>query len=334
MVSRLRSALAGAVIGVGFALQSVPCFAEPSAAQKETARGLMSEARELRDAGDLQAALKRFIAADSLMGVPTTGFEVAATQAQLGQLVEARDTLRRVLSIAPSPDDPEPFNEARSKANKLDQQLLSRIGALRFAIEGVGSAEVSVVVDGAAVPSAALGLPFRVNPGRHVVVARSGERQLRREIIAVESDTVEVQLRFSSASASAAPAPRPAPAARSMATPEEPNGGLPSLAYVGGGVAVVGILAGSVTGISAIAHRNAAKRDCVDGNCPPSTWGDLDKAHSMATASTVGFAVGVIGIGVAVSSILLNNKPSTARALHVSPEVGAQSARLTIGGMF
>ena len=90
--------------------------AQPSAAQKETARGLMAEGRELRDKGDLPSALTRFNAADALMGVPTTGFEVAATQAQLGKLVEARETLQRVLAIAVSPDDPEPFPEARSSS--------------------------------------------------------------------------------------------------------------------------------------------------------------------------------------------------------------------------
>src|SRR5882724_11625185 len=122
---------------LGLLSGSALAHAQPSAAQKETARGLMAEARELRDRGDLAGALKRFSAADSIMGVPTTGFEVAATQAQLGQLVEARETLRHVLAIAPGADDPEPFNEARSKARALDQQLLARLGALRFDVSGV-----------------------------------------------------------------------------------------------------------------------------------------------------------------------------------------------------
>src|SRR6185503_5216812 len=87
--------------------------ADPSESAKETARGLMAEGRELRDKHDLSGALARFQAADALMGVPTTGFEIARTQTDMGLLIEARATLRRVLAITERPDDPEPFKLAR-----------------------------------------------------------------------------------------------------------------------------------------------------------------------------------------------------------------------------
>jgi hypothetical protein len=325
----LRRLLPVAALAASCLLTGAVARAEPSPAQKETARGLMAEGRDLREAGDFRGALKRFSAADSLMRVPTTGFEVASTQAQLGQLVEARETLRRVLGMPRAADDPEPFNEARSRAQQLDQQLLARIGALRFLVDN--AEDVSVSVDGEDVPRAALSMPFRVNPGRHVVVARAGERKQRREIIAVEAETVDVQLKL----ADRAPASEPAPAAPiADPSPHEPAHRLPTLAYVGGGLAVAGVLAGSVTGISAISHRNAARKDCVNGDCPPSTWSDLDKAQSMATASTVSFAVGAIGLAVAVTSLLLDPKPEKKRAFLVSPDVGSQSAKLTVAGTF
>jgi hypothetical protein len=227
--------------------------AQPSAAQKQTARGLMAEGRELREQGDLQSALARFMAADALMGVPTTGFEMAATQAELGKLVEARETLRRVLALPQSPDDPEPFNEARSKARVLDQRLQGRIGALEFVVSGVGARETLVVtVDGETVPVAALGVPFRVNPGKHVVVARAAARETKAEVDALESRTVKVEL------ALAASAPEPqlelaeAPVAAlppvAQATNEPaatPRRGLPLLTYVAGGLGVAGVLAAS-----------------------------------------------------------------------------------------
>ena len=324
-------------------LASNAAHAQPSAAQKETARGLMAEGRELRDRGDLSAALQRFTAADVLMGVPTTGFEVAATQAQLGRLVEARETLRRVLAIGQSPDDPEPFNEARIKARNLEQQLLARIGTLRFAVSGLGEGEaLEITVDDEAVPRAALGLPFRVNPGRHVVVARARGHEVKREVDAVEAQASPVDLTFARDAAVVAPRPAPTPsqaepvASAPTAMPNAPAAqGLPTLAYVGGGVAAAGIVVGSITGISAISHKNAAKQRCVAGGCPPSTWSDLDSAQSMATVSTVGFVIGAIGLVVGAGSILLDDrKSSTQRALVVSPDVNAQGARLTVAGRF
>ena len=104
--------------------------AQPSAAQRETARELMAEGRRLHERGDLKGALGRFSAADAIMNVPTTTFEVAATQAELGKLIEARESLLRLLGTHQGPADPEPFNEARAKALVLSQQLVARFGSI------------------------------------------------------------------------------------------------------------------------------------------------------------------------------------------------------------
>jgi hypothetical protein len=329
--------LLGALLGTG------PAHAQPTAVQKETARELMAEGRELREKGDLEAALTRFGAADSLMGVPTTGFEVAATQAQLGRLVEARETLRRVLLIAQSPDDPEPFNEARSKARSLDQQLSARIAGLSFAIRGVPTdVALEVSVDGELVPKAVLSLPLRVNPGRHLVVARAAGRELKREVDTAEGQTSAVELAFAgdappaAAAADDSAAAPSAPSAPPAAAPAPTRNALPPLAYVGGGVGLAGVLVGSISGISAISHKNEAKKGCVAGSCPPSTWSDLDSAHSLATVSTVGFVIGAVGVVVGAGAILLDgDEPSGAqRGFVLSPDVTRQGARLTIAGSF
>jgi hypothetical protein len=338
------SPLSGALL-LALLLSSGQAQAQPSAAQKETARGLMAEGRELRDRGDLASALTRFNAADALMGVPTTGFEVAATQAQLGKLVEARETLQRVLAIAVSPDDPEPFNEARSKARALDQQLQARIASLRFVVKGLADGEaIELTVDGERVPKAVLNLPLRVNPGHHTVVARARRRELRRDVDVGEGQAVPVALELASDEAkpsapAAAPAPATPPPVEAPLPPRKvpvASGGVPTLAYVGGTVALVGLVVGSVTGISAISHKNDAKKACVNGNCPPSTWSDLDSARSMATVSTVGFVVGAIGAVVGAGAILLDGDDAAPnqRAFVVSPDVDRQSARLMFAGRF
>jgi hypothetical protein len=340
-----RSRLAGAVT-LCLILSSTLAQAQPSAAQKETARGLMAEGRELREQGELQSALSRFTAADSIMGVPTTGFEIAATQAELGKLVEARETLRRVLALPQSPDDPEPFAEARSKARALDQRLQSRIGALHFVVSGVGASETMVVtVDGETVPVAALGMPFRVNPGKHVVLARAGGRERRVDVDALESRTVKVELALAPRTTEPqlelaedpALAVRP-PSEPSKTEPEPaaaPRSSLPVVAYVAGGVGAAGIVVGSIAGLLAISHKNAAATDCVDGECPPSTWDDLDSARSLATVSTVGFVVGIVGLAAGASALLLREEPKAAkRVVRVTPDLGPRGASLTVSGRF
>jgi hypothetical protein len=317
----------------------------------------MAEARALRERGDLQGALSRFSAADSIMSVPTTGFETAATQAELGKLVEARETLRRVLALPQSPDDPEPFNEARVKARALDQRLQSQIGGLHFVVTGVAASETLVVtVDGEAVPVAVLGMPFRVNPGRHVVVARAGEREAQSEVEALESRTVRVELSLPVLQPDVpaaspvqldetlqTPPPPDTPRAALEASPAETPAEVRRVAYVAGGVGVAGILVGGISGMIALSHKNAAAKDCLDGKCPPSTWDDLDSARSMAAVSTVSFVVGAVGLVTGTSLLLLHDEPTAAAAvtpkvrlarLSVSPGIGPRGGGLSVSGRF
>lgn len=320
--------------------------AEPSAAKRETARELMAEGRQLRERGDLQGALSRFSAADAIMNVPTTGFEVAAAQADLGKVVEARESLLRVLGTAPAEDEPAPFKEARAKARTLYQQLLARIGSLVFAVGDVSEAdELELRVDGEVVPRAMLGLRFRVNPGRRQVVARSQGRELWREVDVGEGEVVDVTLTFGKPplsvearerAAPLAPAgPRRPPTKSRRAVPRAaPESSAPTLAYVGIGVGVLGTAVGSAAGISAIVHRNAAAKACIDSRCPPSTWRDLQTARNMAIAADIGFLVGGVGLAFAVGAFLLDGPSRPKQSWLVAPEVGRRGAALNVEGRF
>jgi hypothetical protein len=105
-------------------------------------------------------------------------------------------------------------------------------------------------------------------------------------------------------------------------------------------VGVAGILFGGVTGMMAVSHKSAAARGCVDDKCPPSTWDDLDSARSMAVASTVGFAVGAVGLAIGTSFLLLGDEPSTGKSdgrvsgLSVTPDLGGRGGSLSVSGRF
>jgi hypothetical protein len=129
-------------VGIAFAaaistamLGAAAAHAEPTAADRETARTLMQDGRDLRDRGDLANALTRFRAADDIMHVPTTGLEVARVEAALGMLIEARDAIASIRKTPAKPSDPEPFHEARRKADDLDTSLEGRVPALTIFVD-------------------------------------------------------------------------------------------------------------------------------------------------------------------------------------------------------
>src|SRR5579884_1405121 len=93
-------------LALGAALGARSARADPTAADRETARALMDDGRALREKNDLRGALQRFKAADDIMHVPTTALEVARTQIPLGLLVEARDTIARIRLMPAKPGEP------------------------------------------------------------------------------------------------------------------------------------------------------------------------------------------------------------------------------------
>ncbi len=298
--------------------------AEHSAAQKETARTLMAEGRELRAQADLNGALTRFQAADAIMSVPTTGFEVARAQADLLLFVEARATIRRLLAVPAKPDDPEPFEEARSKAEALDTELDARIASMRFIVSGLAPGAVAhVTVDGESVPAAALAMPFRVNPGAHRIVARSAGAMATRAVSLAERQVLDVPLALSTP---AAPPPAAAPA--------EPKQNLPTVTLVAGGVAAAGLIVGSVTGLLALAKTHDAEAGCRNQQCPPKTWSDLDSAHSLATVSSVSFVVAAVSASVSVGGWLFTRADGAPAPVEARISVTNHASTLSISGNF
>src|SRR5271157_3775010 len=77
MMGSRRVRLTMTATAVAAMLAASGASAQVSAADRETARSMMQEGRDLRDKGDLKGALQRFKAADDIMHVPTTSLEVA-----------------------------------------------------------------------------------------------------------------------------------------------------------------------------------------------------------------------------------------------------------------
>lgn len=296
---------------------------EPSAADRETARDLMKEGRAARDRGDHKAALKQFEAADALMHVPTTGLEVARTRAALNLLIEARDLALQVAKSPVHDGEPPPFAEARKEAQKLADDLEGRVPSIKVVVKGEGTPSVSI--DDVALSAALVGLPRKINPGKHKVHVKLGdvERELVAEVFERELREVPVDM-----AASAGPvAPPP--------VVDEPHGGaprtLPLVLTIGGfGLAGVGALVGGITGMMSISQTDTLKKECGGTKCPASRQGEIDSANALATVSTITFVVAGVGAAVGVTGlVMLLTKPSPAQTgARIRPWIGAGMAGL------
>jgi len=311
----LASLLAG---GLGFF--SAVAAAEPSAADRSTARGLMAEGRLDRDNGDPQDALRAFADADAIMHVPTTGLEVAKTQAALGLLLEAWGTALRVSRIADEPGEPAPFKVARDAARALKGALEDRIPSLTVTVKKAPQGlSAAVTLDDVPLAPEALGQPRKVDPGHHVLVATAGGADRAQAIDLAEKDEKEVTLALPASGASATmrengatptggpPAPGP------TAIASHRSGASPALVLGGFGFAGLSVLAGAAAGVVSLAKTDAIERStgCAGTVCGPAEYADIRAARSMATFSTVSFVVAGVGAALGVLGLVTGNSRSS-----------------------
>jgi hypothetical protein len=312
------------VTGIAAMLWSHAAAAQSTAADRETARALMREGRELRDRGELASALKEFEAANEIMHVPTTELEVARTQAALGLLVEALDTIATIRRTPAAPDEPQPFTDARAKAVELDATLESQVPALTIVLRPADEhGAPTVSIDGIGMPSARRGIPYRLDPGHHVIVAKVGTTQVAQEVDLNAGDQRQISL----ALVGVDPVPpevvatHDPPRARPLLTPGRRDLLLTATAASLTGAAIV---VGAVTGLMSWSKKSSLAGECPHFTCPSgAASGDLDSANTLAQASNVSFVLAGIGAVVTVASLVWGTSAS-ARPRASSPGHGSR----------
>jgi hypothetical protein len=322
---RFRVVLTAGVLGALFV--TTAARAEPTAGDRETARSLMTEGRELREKGHLQDALKRFKAADDIMRVPTTGLELARTQASMGLLLEARDTIANIRKLPSSPSDPEPFKDARAKAEELDNSLETKIPALTIVVVGAAEGETpTIVVDGSQLAAAVTGLPRRVNAGRHTIVVKTPTTQGEQTVDVKEGEQKEVQVTVRAGAKNPDTTPpegeNPPPQGEHPSEPSGPTSHSPTvLTWVGIGAGGAGLITGSVTGLLSMSKTSSLKTECPKNVCTsPQSRSDYNSAGSLATISDIGFVVAGVGAALAVTTLLIGHDASSSSGQSTSGE--------------
>jgi hypothetical protein len=277
---------------------------------------------------------------------PTTTLEVARVEDALGMLLEARNTLE---SMAPptSTNEPREFAEARAAGSHLSEDLDARMPSVRFALQGAARDGASISIDGEAIPRAARDVAHRLDPGQHVVVVRNAAGSESRVTFSLhEGEARQLEVAVPDAPAPVSPvvamstvAPSVPQATAPSATPVKrpPAVGSPivqnrTTVYASFGLAATGLAVGTVAGLVAIAHKNDAAAQCVAGECPPSTYHDLDVASAASTVSDVGFAVAGLGAVVGVVALFVDHRPAPKAAGGLRPFAAPGS--VGIGGSF
>lgn len=354
----IACALTFALTAPSFAAIPAVALAAPSAADMESARQLFKQGKELRDKGDLAGAREKLKAAHALGQTPITGLELGKTHVMLNELLEAREAFLSVARIPVASDETKKSADARVECEKLANDLKAKIPTVKITLVGVPKGKKpKVTVDGEEIPAVALSEARAVNPGKHTVIAKvSGAPDAKAEIELVEGENKAISLYVKAPKVKEeepveeepetppppppkkTPPPPPPPVETPPPPPSKPithdvapsSGGGSILVPIGLVVVGVGVVAGGITGGLALNKAKLVKDACPNGVCSEANRGALDETRTLATVSTISFAVA--GAGAVLTIIGLasgkSSSESTAKA-HVEPFVGLGSFGLT-----
>jgi hypothetical protein len=297
--------------------------ADPSAADRATARTLAQEGQQSLDARKFSTAADKFTRADALVHAPTLLLGLARAQLGMNKLVEAQESYNRIIREGVTAGSPRSWTKALEDATKEVEAITPRLPWVTITVLGPTNPEV--VIDSTPVPSAALGVKRPVNPGSHTVKASAeGFLPAEKTITFAEGQSASVSLELEQAPADAAPV-AVAPAAE--ASPPSSGKGKKTAGFVALGIGGAGLVVGGVTGVLAMSKHNKLAKECPDGFCDPETHGaELDSYHLIGTISTVGFIVGGVGIATGTILLLTSPKDQPATAATWSPFIGVGSA--------
>lgn len=222
---------------------------------------------------------------------------------------------------------------AAKRAAALEPKLVRVTLRLRTAPPGL-----TVKHNGLALSTALLGVPLPVDKGSHTFeLAAPGKKarvvRVTVELSSIEQDVPELEDEAAPAVASSAPPPPRAIPPASRAPNVEPSAAPApakesrALTYAAFGVGGVGLIVGTVFGLSAKNAWDKSRNNCREGRfCNDEGLSQIDQAKSRATLSTVGFAVGIVGVGVGATLLLTRKESQT--ALTVAP------GQVAVGGRF
>ncbi|WP_437330513.1 hypothetical protein [Sorangium sp. So ce381] len=318
-------------LGIASLLLALTCapaaLAQVSDADRATARSLAVEGQEALERKDFAAALDRFSRADAIIHAPTLLLGVARAQVGAGQWIAAQESYSRILREGAPEKSPEQFFEAIAAAQRELDALAPRIPQVLISVIGPDTA--TVTIDDAPVPRAALGVRRPVDPGDHVVRASAaGFAPIEVKVTLAEgaSETVALELKPAAPPPPVKPRPPVAPRPDQGASASGSGSSRTVLAIAALGLGGAGLAAGAVGGVLALGKHGDLSERCPGGRCDPSLKGELDSYHAMGTLSTIGFAIGAVGVGAGTVLLLTAPRSPQRAGISITPVIGLGSA--------
>lgn len=282
--------------------------------------------REAQNNGNFRLALRLLRVSYGLEHGRGTLLNIAICEKELGQLATAMQHFQEVLPLLSSTDE----RLAIVQENMSD--LEPRLPHLRVVLMPQAPPGTTVTYDDAELAPAILGTEMPVDPGKHqVIVKAKGRPERQYELMVAES--TGITLNVEPGVAPRPPPPLPPP--KAMRDMPKSLDAMRTAGIIVGGVGVVGLAVGAVTGTAAVVDHAAAERQCPDHKgCSSDVLHLASKGKSFSIASTVAFAAGAAGVGMGLYLVLSSDKSGSKASPRVGVTLLSDGGRIGLQGGF
>jgi hypothetical protein len=292
------------------------------------AEALFNEGRSAMDAKDYDTACQRFRESNRLDPAVGTLLNLAVCETTRGHVATAWELFRSVAEKLP-PNDP--------RGDYVTSQLTQiepRLPKLTLRLAAGAPADTRATEGQAEFAGAAFGIPLPMDPGKHTFVVEAKDHEPRTfDVELAEAAKQDLEI------APGAEKPKAvAPAAPAAATEPVPADTAPShghdtrvLGWALGGVGVAGLGVGAVFGAMALGKKHVTDEQCNDTTkvCSQEGKDAASTGATFATVSTVGWVVGVLGVGAGTYFLLTSDsKSGSETALATDVYAGGGGLRL------
>jgi hypothetical protein len=345
----MKRALSSALAAFTVLFLAAPA-ARADASSAAAAEALYNEGKKAEAKGDFNTACPKFAESQKLDPAAGTLLHLANCYEKTQRLASAWATYLEAAAAAHSQGRADWEKAARTKAAAIEP----KVSKLIINVDAPAAGQV-IKRDDVEVAAASVGVPIPVDSGAHTITAEAPKKKPFTTTVDVPGGAAKVEAKvpkLEDAPEATPPPATPQPTKEPSPPPppphEESGSSRKTIGYIVGGVGVVGLGVGAVTGLMAISANNDSKKACPQsGACADKSGVDAnDRAKTLGTVSTIGFIAG--GVLLAAGAGLVLTAPSStekraARALvpshstlevSVAPDVGAKNAGLVVVGAF
>ncbi|WP_437752492.1 hypothetical protein [Sorangium sp. So ce1389] len=329
-----RFTLSAACLSSALAAASAASAAAPDPAQAAFDRGVAH-----MEAGRFDEGCPAIEESQKLDPRPGTLFTLAECEALRGRLATALARFDEYLALYPTLTPKQQQNQGdREKIAREQRETLARDApAISLSLPPDAPPAAVVKLDGQVLAPTAIGTLIPVDPGTHSIALQvpGGPVSERIERLG-KGEKKRVALTL----AVPPPPPPPPPPARPRGAPapDAGAGGRRVAIYLAGGLGLVGLAVGGVTGALAMERKGVVDKNCAGTACNHEGKTAADAMKALGLASTIAFGVGIAGAGGAAVLLLTEPKATNAGASSgawvaagVAP-VGSGGAALDVRG--